>query len=404
MPKPYQSSFHNELDNTYKFESFFDVYSEGRDSKTIFIAIPCYRDDDLVETVESAIYNAKNPDRLFFGIGLIYGEDEERYWEKLKKFKNVKISLKPISKDNIGLGKQRTDANSFYNKEDYFLQLDSHMKFDPHWDHLLISHLEGIKALGDPMPLITGYPRPYAPDEFPNVLGMYPFYNKKSKEIYFRGKDGFNSVPSMRPTSYAEPDFKKNGFPRHGDRIMAFSEAIALAPAISPAQIFADGKYIYDVPADPKLRFLEEEQYYSILSYMKGYTFYTPRVTGIMHFYATSQGEVYAHRPHAMDEFPELFAPDSYWDSGIGGKELIEKLKKTKDAKRSFEDYEKLANISYENKKIFAPVDEIKHNKITSYINFLVEQYIYSTTDYSEWMYNSEYEWREDIVNNEKNL
>jgi hypothetical protein len=402
MQKPYQTSVSNELDNVYKYESFFDVYRDGRDSKTIFVAIPCYRDDDLVETIESAIYNAKNPDRLFFGIGLVFGEDEKPYWEKLKKFKNIQISLKPINKENVGLGKQRADANSFYNKEDYFLQIDAHMKFDPHWDDLLINHLEGLKALGDDMPLITGYPIAYAPDEFPFVNEMYPFYNKKSKEIYFRGKEGFNRVPCMRPVSHAEPDFNKNGFPRHGDREMAFAETIALASAISPAQIFADGKYIYDVPADPKLRFLEEEQYYSILSYMKGYTFYTPRITGIMHFYSQSAGQNLAHRPHPETEFPELFAAESYWDSGLGGKELIEKLKKTKNAKRSFEDYEKLANISYKDKKIFAPVDEIKHNKITSYINFLTELYVYSTTDYDKWMYQPGYPWLENVLENEK--
>jgi hypothetical protein len=75
-------AFTNEMENEYRYESIFDSEKLNRDSKTIFIAIPCYRDSELTKTINSALLNAKNPERLVFGVGLIYKDGDEKYWEE----------------------------------------------------------------------------------------------------------------------------------------------------------------------------------------------------------------------------------------------------------------------------------------------------------------------------------
>ena len=406
MMKNADRAFTNELENEYLYKSVFDTQAENRDSKTIFIAIPCYRDEELVATIESAYLNAKNPDRVFIGVGLAYKKEDKDYWTAIqKKYKNVKVIDKEALPQNVGLGNQRADALIPFNNQDFFLQVDAHMRFDMHWDDLLIHQYQNLVALGEPKPLITGYPRAYAPDIFPSVEGAYPYYNPMSKEVYFRQRRGHNNVPCFRVGLQPAQFFKEVGFPRHGDRIFTKFETIALACTVSPAQIFTAGSFVKDVPANRDIRFLEEEQYYSILAYMKGYNFYVPRVTGVMHYYTEALSQVLLPtRNHPIQEFPETYGDHEYTNKQKGSIKIFEALQKLKKTPRSFTDYEKFAGIDYASRRLLAPVNRIMHNKITEAVNFATEIYTYSINDYIDWMYDEEYDWYQDVQNNERQL
>jgi hypothetical protein len=392
--------YHNELEYVYTFDSDYDLDKDSRTSKKIFVSIPCYRDTEIVDTVKSLYANAKNPDRVFVGIGLVYKDSDGEFWKELEKFPNVKIDVKKASSETVGLGLQRQSSNAFYNKEDYFLQVDAHSRFDIYWDDLMIHQLENLKILGDPKPVITGYPRPYAPDQVGNVPGMYPYLNPISKELYFRST-AENAIPCFRKGVNPIKFFQDSGFPRHGDRSFYKGETLALSQTISPGQIFADAEYIKDVPANPSIRFLEEEQYYAILTYMKGYNCYTPRVTGVLHLYCMVGNDVIADRPHPIDDFPNAFDMQSYDEDLLGGLDIFKKLQETKNTPRSFKDYENFAGVDYENRKLPSPVDKLVQNKITAAVNFIAELDLYADTDYTQWMYNPSYEFYDDVKRNE---
>ena len=405
MMRDSDRAFTNELENVYRYESIFDTDKEERDNKTLFVAIPCYRDAELVPTIDSIYLNAKNPDRIFVGVGLAYNKEDDNFWKTItKKYKNVKIVEKEALPENVGLGNQRADANSLFANQDYYLQIDAHMRFDMHWDDLLIHHYQNLVALGEPKPLITGYPRAYAPNTYSSVQGAYPYYNPMSKEDYFRQRRGHNDVPCFRVGPGPAYFFKEVGFPRHGDRVFTKFETVALANTVSPAQIFTTGSFVKEVPANRDIKFLEEEQYYSILAYMKGYNFYVPRVTGVMHFYTEALSQVLIeNRNHPEMDFPETFRVDSYTAKQKGGLKIFTALQKLKGTPRSFSDYEKFAGVDYENRRLFAPVNKILHNKITAAINFSTEIYEYSINDYIDWMYDADYEWFKDVQRNEAN-
>jgi hypothetical protein len=403
MMKNADRAFTNELENVYLYDSIFDSNKIDRDNSTVFVAIPCYKDEELVPTIDSIYLNAKNPERVFVGVGLAYSKEEPKFWKDLtKKYKNVKIVEKEALPENIGLGNQRADANTLFDNQDYYLQIDAHMRFDMHWDDLLIHHYQNLIALGEPKPLITGYPRAYAPATYSFVEGAYPYYNPMSKEHYFRQRRGHNDVPCFRVGLEPAQFFKEIGFPRHGDRIFTKFEAIALANTVSPAQIFTAGAFVKEVPANRDIKFLEEEQYYSILAFMKGYNFYVPRVTGVMHFYTEALSQVLIeNRKHPVLDFPDTFRASSYPDSKKGALKIFTALQKLKGTSRSFSDYEKFAGVDYENRRLIAPVNKILHNRITEAINFSTEIYEYSVNDYIDWMYDAEYLWREDVRRNE---
>ena len=396
-------AFTNELENEYRYDSIFDSKKESRNSKTIFVAIPCYRDPELLPTIKSALANAKNPERLVFGVGLCYLEGDDEWWKPLLSDPQVKLNIKKASIETVGLGNQRADANEMFNNEDYYLQIDAHMRFDMHWDDLLIHHLEGLKDLGDSKPLITGYPRAYAPNTHEGVRGAYPYYNPMSKEDYFRQRRGHNNIPCFRVGPKPVEFFKKFGFPRHGDRIFTLFETVALSVCVSPAQIFTEGTFVKEVPANRKIRFFEEEQYYAALAWMQGYNFYVPRVTGIMHYYSEAEGQILIGpegRPHPEYDFREEFSQQEYLDTD-SVKLIFDPIKKRKNTLRSFSDYEKFAGVNYDTRSLVAPVNSIKHNKITEYINFASEIYTYSISDYIDWMYDEDYDWYEDVKRNE---
>jgi hypothetical protein len=387
----------------YKYESQYPlVGSADRDSRTIFVAIACYKDEELFHTVLSAVKNAKNSERLHFGISLVCEkEDEERYLGGLRDIPNVNILVQDHVLENVGLGKQRDEANSFYNDEHYYFQIDSHMRFDLYWDDLLIHHFEGLKALGEEKPVVTGYPRGYASDKIPTAAGYFPYFNPMTHETYFRQIRGHNNVPCLRIGRQPVLFFRNTGFLRHGDRAMGRFETIALAPAVSPAQMFAEGQFLKDVPADRSVRFLEEEQYYSILGFMKGYNFYVPRVTGVMHYYTEDDnGTIICDRTGPHDVWPEVFSQQAYFDGMLEGKEVLLALADLKDTERSFEEYEKFIGVSYATREMFTPVDKIIPNDIVNYINFLTELYRFSTTDYISWFREPTYEWRKDLDRN----
>src|ERR1035438_268472 len=98
--------------------------------KRIFVQIASYRDELLLPTIQSAISNAKHPNRLFFGICL---QDERKAIATLKKIPHVSIHFLNYNKSE-GVGWARAQAQKLYQGEEYVLQTDSHMQFEPNWD------------------------------------------------------------------------------------------------------------------------------------------------------------------------------------------------------------------------------------------------------------------------------
>ena len=98
---------------------------------SIFISIASYRDLELPKTVNSLYQNADNPEDLVFGI---VNQDARN---KHATFPHLKDQLRTNNihyKDAKGAGYARKLAMELYDNEDYFFQVDSHMRFAKGWD------------------------------------------------------------------------------------------------------------------------------------------------------------------------------------------------------------------------------------------------------------------------------
>ena len=127
----------------------------------IFISIASFQYPMLTSTFLSAYENADLPQNLIFGIC-----DQSAKSIDLDNFSfedQIKYDLvDPVS--SKGPCWARARIQKMFDKEDYYLQIDSHMQFQKGWDSYLIKNLNLIQSINTNMhqlPIITCYPRSF---------------------------------------------------------------------------------------------------------------------------------------------------------------------------------------------------------------------------------------------------
>ena len=139
---------------------------------SIFISIASYQDPLLVSTIFSAYENAENKNDLIFGI--CDQSDNSIKVNEITFSDQIHYDhLDPLFSRGPCWARHR--AQSFFNEEDFFLQVDSHTQFAPKWDSIFIKQLEKISANQEideyfKKPIITSYPRSFKVLDFENGL------------------------------------------------------------------------------------------------------------------------------------------------------------------------------------------------------------------------------------------
>ena len=233
---------------------------------TIFVSIASYRDDECKDTVYDMFEKATNPDRIYAGVVQQNKEGKEDCFESCAKCKARKASghirVKEFKHlDAKGPTFARFEASKLWENEQYYLQIDSHSKFQPGWDEIVIAEIEATR---DPKGIIGGYP--------PTDSQMKGFKGGDNKMITMcTGVINNQGVPELRAKIIKAP---KGTEPVK----MMFSGAGML---MMPAQA------LLDVPYDPYLSFLffGEEILHSARLWTAGYNFYAPRNAFVVHHY-----------------------------------------------------------------------------------------------------------------------
>ena len=102
----------------------------------IFISIPSYEDEILVQTLTECLGKAKHPERLTFGIALQYKqlpEPDISFLGDSATIVRYDVDTRP------GLIEIRGHLGSLIKDEEYFLGIDSHTLFRQDWDEILIN-------------------------------------------------------------------------------------------------------------------------------------------------------------------------------------------------------------------------------------------------------------------------
>jgi [Skp1-protein]-hydroxyproline N-acetylglucosaminyltransferase len=307
---------------------------------TIFVSIASYRDDECKDTVYDMYEKAANPDKVFTGVVQQNMKEQEDCFDKCAKCKarkdsgHIRVKNFPHTEAK-GPTFARFEASKLWDGEQYFLQIDSHTKFEEGWDTTIINEIE---ATNDPKAIMGGYP--------PTQKQMEDFK-----------KNGFRKMITM-----CNGVMNKNGVPELRARV------ITAPKGDGPVKMMYSGagmmmmpyQALLDVPYDPYLSYLffGEEILHSARLWTAGYNFYAPRRSYVVHHYGRSgkpkfwndkglafkscQGKAVKRTKYLLgqinlDQVPEDYRKDldKY---GMGNK-------------RSLDDYLNKAGIDLKNKK-----------------------------------------------------
>ena len=139
---------------------------------SIFISIASYQDPLLVSTIFSAYNNAEKKEDLVFSI--CDQSDNGIKIDEIAFSNQIHYEhVDPLFSKGPCWARHR--AQSFFNEEDFFLQVDSHTQFAPTWDKIFIEQLEKISAIQSDdnyfkKPVITSYPRSFKVLDFEKGL------------------------------------------------------------------------------------------------------------------------------------------------------------------------------------------------------------------------------------------
>ena len=242
--------------------------------KTIFVSIASYRDIYCLKTLNSLYSNAKHPENIYVGLCIQNKEDDEDCFLKDEKYaKNIRtIRLKDY--EAKGPTWARYLCTTLMNKEDYFLQIDSHTLFAQDWDDKLISMIEEIKRNTNSKDVVISH---YPPE--------------------YSDRDNQN-VDNTKPNTICKPNFQPNGVISFSGSQPVNTTKYIKTPFVAAGMFFCEGKCIHDVPYDPNLPnlFVGEEILHSARIWTSGYDIYSPTQNVVYHLYTRSD------QPHIWDD------------------------------------------------------------------------------------------------------
>jgi len=237
---------------------------------SIFISIASYQDPLLVSTIFSAYNNAENKDDLIFSIcdqsdnGISVNDiafSSQIHYEHV----DTLFSKGPCW--------ARHRAQSFFDNEDFFLQIDSHTQFAKCWDTIFIKQLEKISANQAEddyfkKPIITSYPRSFEVLDFEKGLFSLNTGNRNTQVMTYR-KDGL---------------FLKGSFSRQVSTTTKCTD-ITHAILIAAGCIFTKGAFVKEIPYDPNYYFYGEELSMALRAFTRGYSFFHIPDVPLFHLY-----------------------------------------------------------------------------------------------------------------------
>ena len=256
---------------------------------SIFIQIPSYRDWELPKTVSDAIKKASGQHELHFGIhncllfsGEIVKPESTVEWAQV----SYQESIAP---NNIGLQMARYIANEFYDGEDYYLQIDSHMRFVKDWDLKAIKIINDYISDGIKSPLITMYPPSYSYAE-DGVAEILDNFNNLTRILFTENPKQFKDTLIPTQTAHRIPD------------------GCVYTASTSGGFIFTLGSFA-NIKPNQKIAFWGEEPLIAARAFTHGFDLVIPTEYLAYHLYASNQSFEKIRRNHVWRDFYKEWQP-----------------------------------------------------------------------------------------------
>lgn len=244
----------------------------------IFISIASYRDPELIPTLRDLIEKASGCYRLAVAVCWQDDGDHQRFQQAgmtlcsaestaeydLLTWHYLETEIRMISLHYLfskGACWARNQCETFYREEEYVLQIDSHCRFVEGWDREIVAMLEALKAQSR-KPVLSSYPPGYVPGK----------EEEKTQAIFRLVFRGFSSDKIVQLTSV---DFQQ--------------AAPVRGSYLAGGFIFAEGRFVKEVPNDPQIFFEGEEIAMAARAFTHGYDVWHPHKIVLWHFYGREE-------------------------------------------------------------------------------------------------------------------
>ncbi|MBF0434871.1 MAG: hypothetical protein HQL77_05790 [Magnetococcales bacterium] len=229
---------------------------------SIFVSIASYRDADCGHTLTDLFAKAAHPQRVHVGVlWQVAPEDDDQFTQTPEPWRgHIRGEIVDAGK-SLGVCWARHHIQKhFWQGEPYYLQLDSHCRFESHWDQRLLTMLAECPSQ---QPILSTHPNAFHPPDQLLKTGI---------PVMRAGR--FDTHGTLIPTAKMIPLERRPAHP-------------IPSPFIGAGFLFAPASIIQTVPYDPFLYFHGEEISLSVRLWTWGYDLFTPNDMLVFHDYTT---------------------------------------------------------------------------------------------------------------------
>lgn len=224
---------------------------------SIFVSIANYRDAETSKTINSIFDNARHPDRIMVGVISQVDMKTDAHCLAPRHARVKQIVTSHTESKGCCWARNRV-MTELLGGEEFFLQIDSHTRFDIDWDLLA---LKLWSQCNDEKAFLSHYPPAYYPD---GTFGPRNYNWHKVKEFMKNG------IPKLNSGSLGKKDAPK---------------APIRNPFMAGGCFFTKADTVRKVPYDPYIYFEGEETSYAVRLFTHGYNGYTPTEPFLYHLY-----------------------------------------------------------------------------------------------------------------------
>ena len=291
---------------------------------TIFLAIPAFNERYIKQTIDSALKEAKYPNRISFGICEHRTDEKFTDTQSYSNLKHIKIRYDAA----LGTGISRIMPTLLYDQEDFIFQVDAHMFFQKDWDEKIID----------------GYTEIYKDIKNNKIIisSRTPWWIFKNNRIYLEP-----IIKREEEVSVITYNFKNHyGFPEINGKFVNLEKNKNYAEQylLSGHCIFSTANFFQDIYVDPAMMFLGEEPTFSLRASTRGYRFFAIKEHIVWHYnkqgmedhdervYDPGNPKLVKHYYHKqkleLERIKKIFTGEilGYW--GAPSKELLEEYER----------------------------------------------------------------------------
>lgn len=273
---------------------------------TLFISIAAFCDPFLRFTLESLFAQASAPERLFVGIVDQSTESQQAWIDTLPHADQIRyLQVNPLH--SRGVSWARHLAQTLYDDETYFLQIDSHTWFSPGWDTTLCQHMARLERV-HLRPVLSVYPPGF---EFDQHHQPFQKINPSRNVALFEVKPDQTLTPDNPVLT-----FRVAYQPVPQDKHTYYAHGFHVAGGF----LLTLGSFVREIPYDPRFYFHGEEQHLALRALTHGWEIFHPPFYQVPLFHLYKQ--------------PNNTSPNLHWRQDLEARRRVKWTERRASARR----------------------------------------------------------------------